>query len=109
MVLSALVLVIVFKLVSTSTTSMDILGNAFGVIIINEFDEYASLFYQMYLEPFHNKIVHGDDFLKSEISMVANITCFFCISVLTFDCIFISNVMVEGTIDILKYNQVDSS
>ena len=63
----------------------------------------------MYLEPFHNKIVHGDDYLKSEISIAANITCFLCIAVVSFDCIFISDVMVEGTIDILKFNyKVDS-
>ena len=62
----------------------------------------------MYLEPFHNKLVHRDDFLKAEMSMVANVTCFVCTSIIFFDCAYISDVMIEGSVDILKFSKVDS-
>ena len=41
LILAALVLTLVFRLVAKSETSFEILGDAFGVIILNDFDDYA--------------------------------------------------------------------
>ena len=43
---------------------MEILGDAFGIVILNEFDDYAGIFYRMYLEPFENELVNHDDWMK---------------------------------------------
>ena len=75
----ALVLTVVFKLVSSSETNMDLLGDAFGVVILNDFDDYAAVFYRMYLEPFQNELINEDDFMKVEITVVSSISCFFVI------------------------------
>ena len=55
---------LVFKLVALSVTNMEILGQAFGIVILNEFDDYAAIFYRMYLEPFENELVNHDDWMK---------------------------------------------
>ena len=41
--------------------------------ILNEFDDYSAIFYRMYLEPFENELVNGDNFMKLQISAVSSI------------------------------------
>ena len=51
---SAFVLTILFRVISQSNTIMDIFGNAFKILILNMFDDFAAIYYKMYLEPFEN-------------------------------------------------------
>ena len=43
---------------------MEILGDAFGIVILNEFDDYAGIFYRMYLEPFESELLKDEKFMK---------------------------------------------
>lgn len=43
---------------------MEILGQAFGIVILNEFDDYAAIFYRMYLEPFESELLEDEKFMK---------------------------------------------
>ena len=58
---------------------MEILGDAFGVVILNEFDDYGAIFYRMYLEPFENDLINDENFMKVQVSVVSSISCFFVI------------------------------
>ena len=108
MILSALVMTLVFRMVAKSKNSFEILGNAFGVIILNDFDDYAALFFKMYMEPFQNDLVNDDNFMKVNISQVSSVSSFFCMFVISVDSLIISDVMVLGTIDLLTFNGITS-
>ena len=59
---------IIVKVVAASSTLNEVLGNAFGVAVLNEFCKYATIAYMLYLEPFNHKIHSQENFLKGEIT-----------------------------------------
>ena len=43
------------------------MGKAFGIIIMDEFDNYTCDLFMIFMESFHTKILNRDDFLSIKV------------------------------------------
>ena len=85
---------------------MEILGDAFGIVILNDIDDYLAIVYKTYLDPFEHVLMNDENCLKMKISTVSNKTCFFMIVIVSVNCFFISDIMVLGSVEMFAFNGI---
>ena len=87
----------VFFSVYLSSSTIDVLGNAFGVIVLNEFGTFASHFYCMFLETSQLQVLRQDDFSTLKTSLRISRIC------LTTVLIFCINLIIVQSLRIFVY------
>ena len=87
--MSITLMMFTFLTISFSVRVSDVMGKAFGIIIMDEFDNYACDLFMIFMESFHSKILNRDDFLTVHIDQnkattvyIYNMTCYLlCFSI----------------------------
>ena len=87
--MSIILMMFTFLTISFSVRVSDVMGKAFGIIIMDEFDNYTCDLFMIFMESFHSKILNRDDFLSVQIDQnkattvyIYNMTCYIlCFSI----------------------------
>ena len=65
-----------FQVTGNSTTCFDVLGSAFGLLALNEYNLLASEFYLLFIDSFHSEVYRDDDYMLLKVTASQAKSCY---------------------------------